>query len=115
MRHAAPQPTLIATALAAVLAALLAFPAQAFVVLADGFSSPPGSAWSGITADLAIAGAPVVNSAVPLAYLPGGGHPGGALQLAGVDNFDSYFRRQAPLGSTVLPLGASLQYDIHTD
>lgn len=111
MRLAAPTFPLITAALAAV----LALPAQALVLLADDFSSPPGSAWSGITADLSTAGAPVVNGAVPLVYLPSGGHPGGALQLADVDNFDSYFRWQAPSGSTVLPPGASLQYDIHTD
>ncbi len=97
------------------LAAVLALPAQAFVRLADDFSSAPGSAWSGITADLAGTGAPLVNSCVPLVYLPSGGNPGEALQLADVDNFDSYFRWQAPLGGTVLPLGASLQYDMHTD
>ncbi len=97
------------------LAAVLALPAQAFVRLADDFSSAPGSAWSGITADLAGTGAPLVNSCVPLVYLPSGGNPGEALQLADVDNFDSYFRWQAPLGGTVLPLGTSLQYDMHTD
>lgn len=96
-------------------ATILASAAGAQAGVLTGFNAG-NEGWTGLTADLATTGTPVVNASVAVNWSGASGNPGGAISVADADSADTFFAAAlAFLGDQSAAFGTSLGYDLFTD